>query len=102
MAYGDDLASPVQRRVAIAAVMLALLELAYGWLVAGMMAAAPNPRLTATSSVLALIIVANSVLMFGRARPASHWLRVFSPASIALMVVGPAVLVLVAIAHDGS
>ena len=102
MAYGDDFASPIQRRMAFAAVILALFELAYCWLIAGMMAATPNPRLTMTSSVLALIIVPNCVLMFGRARPGTHWLRVLSLVSIAAMVLGPALLALVGIAHDGS
>ena len=102
MAYGDDFASPTQRRVASAAVTLAVLELAYWWLVAGMMGAAPNPRLTAISIVLAAVIVANGALMFGRARAPNHWLRILSMASIALMIGLPTVLVLAAIAHSGS
>ena len=102
MAYGDDFATPTQRRVAFAAAMLALLELTYSWLVAGMMAAAPNPRLTAISILLAAMIVANGVLMFGRARALGHWLRVFSLASIALMIGLPTTLVLIATTHSGS
>lgn len=102
MAYGDDFATPTQRRMASAAVVLALLELAYGWLVAGMMAAAPNPRLTATSIILAAIIVANGALMFGRARTPVHWLRILSLASTALMIGLPTALVFVAMAHSGS
>ena len=102
MAYGDDLASPIQRRLAFVAVVLALFELAYGWLVAGMMAAAPNPRLTMMSSVLALIIVANCALIFGRARQGGHWLRALSLVSIAAMVLGPAILALLATARDGG
>jgi len=100
MAYGNNFASPTQRRVASAAVTLAVLGLAYGWLVAGMMAAAPNTRLTATSIVLAAVIVANGTLMFGRSRPANHWLRIFSWVSIAAMIGLPTVLVLAAIRHS--
>jgi hypothetical protein len=82
MAYGDDFASPMQRRIASTAIILAALQLAYGWLVAGMMAAAPNFRLTGTSIVLALIIILNGVLLFGHSRPANHWLRNASWSSI--------------------
>ena len=102
MAYGDDFASSAQRRVASAAVLLAVLELAYCWLVAGMMAAAPNPRLTATSVMLAAIIVMNGVLLFGQRYGPNHWLRIVSLASIALMIGFPAALVLSAIGHSGS
>jgi hypothetical protein len=102
VAYGDDIPSPSQRAVALAAVIIAFVEAAYGWLVAGMMAAAPNPRLTATSILLASIILANGALMFGRARPLGHWLRIFYLASIALMIGLPTALVLIAMAHSGS
>jgi hypothetical protein len=97
MAYGDDFTSPMQRRIASAAIILAVLQLAYDWLVAGMMAAAPNPRLTGTSIVLAAIIILNGALLFGHSRPANHWLRVASWASIALMIAVPTALVLSAV-----
>lgn len=97
MAYGDDFASPMQRRIASVAIILAVLELAYGWLVAGMMAAAPNPRLTGTSIALTAIIILNGALLFGHSRPTNHWLRIVSWASIALMIATPTTLVLAAI-----
>ena len=102
MAYGDDFASPTQRRVAAAAVLLAAFELACGWWAAVLMVAAPNPRLTAISVTLAVIIIANCVLMFGRKRAANHWLRIFSLAPIALMIGLPAALVLTAHGHSTS
>jgi hypothetical protein len=100
VAYGDDIASSAQRPVALAAVLLAVLELAYCWLVTGMMAAAPNPRLTATSIVLAAIIAANGILLFCRRHALNHWLRILSLASIILMIGLPAALVLAAIGHN--
>ena len=97
MAYGDDFASPMQRRIASIAIILAALQLAYGWLVAGMMAAAPNLRLTGTSIVLALIIILNGALLFCHSRPTNHWLRIASWSSIALMIAVPTALVLTAV-----
>jgi len=102
MAYGDDFASPVQRRVASTAVMLGMLEMTYVWLVAGFMAAFEIPRLMAIYSLLSASIVGNGVVMFGRARAANHWLRIFSTASIILMIGGPTVLVLYVIANGGN
>jgi hypothetical protein len=102
VAYGDDFASSAQRWVASAAVLLAVLELAYCWLVAGMMAAAPNPRLMAISMTLAAIIVANGVLLFGRRHAPNHWLRIISLASTTLMIGLPAALALAVVWHSGS
>jgi hypothetical protein len=86
MPYGDDVASPVQRRVAFAAGMLALLELAYCSLVAGIMATSLNPRVFVTLAVLVSILAGNAVLLLGGPKPLSHWLMIASIVSIGLML----------------
>ena len=102
MAYGDDFAPPMQRRLASTAMILGMFEMTYVWLVAGFMAAFEIPRLMAIYILLSTIIVGNGVIMFGRARAASHWLRVCSLVSILLVIGGPTVLVLYAIADSAS
>ena len=100
MAYGDDFPSRAQRGTAVAAIMLAVLELAYIWLVALSMAAAPNTPLIGYTGFFAAIMAGNGAVLFGRQRPARHWLRIFSWLSIALMIVGPISLVLTVIFLD--
>lgn len=84
----------MQRGIAFAAIALAALVLAYCWLVAIMMASASYPRLITLSSFLAVIMIGNGFLLFGRPRPPRHWLRVLSWLSIVLMIMTPTVLVI--------
>jgi hypothetical protein len=102
MAYGDNRPSPTQRNLAIAAILLAMLELGYSWLVSGMMASVPNPSLMAISSLLVVVVAGNAVLIFGAAHPAKHWLRILCASSVFVMIGMPTALLLYVMARVGS
>jgi hypothetical protein len=102
MAYGDNRPSPTQRNLAIAAILLAMLELGYSWLVSGMMVSVPNPSLMAISSLLVVVVAGNAALIFGAAHPAKHWLRIFCASSIFAMIVMPSTFLLYVMVRIGG
>jgi hypothetical protein len=94
MAYGDDRPSTNQRCWALATATVAIFVIAYGWLVAGMMASAPNSRLIISTGILMVIVIVNGTLLFGRPRSPSNWLRIFGLVSLGVMIAPFIIMVL--------